>query len=608
MKSPRRSAVLTKPATLRVAIYARQSVEDRESEFGSIQAQREAVAAYIASQRGKGWAALPTTYEDGGFSGKNTARPAFQRLLADVDAGKVDIVAVYKLDRLSRSLPDFVALMAQFRERSVEFISITQQFDTTSSVGRMTLNLLATFAEFEREQISERTADKMLAARKRGMWTGGPVPLGYDLVEKKLVVNADEAEQVRWLFATYLARGSITRTIDAANLRGIRAKSWTAKDGKPVVGKALTKDVLARMLTNPAYVGDHKAGEEVVSGQHEAIVARETWDAVGAQIRLNHNTGGGATKNRYGALLRGLVTCAVCGSTMQHTVGGSCRYYACARLMKESAAACPGSRIPVALLEPAVVERVRAIGKSSALTEATLAAARALRAAREPELEADIQRIERQSAQKERERTNLVRAVAQGVLSADIQQVDAELATLDAAAQAARDELALLRAQQVDEDELRRVLSNFDELWRAMLVHEREAVLRILVRELTFDGRTGEVVLNGARFTLKVCVPQTPRGKRSDPRRGIRGARLLALVQVVEREIERGTIRDLSHAGKLFGLSRARMTQVAQLADLAPEIQERLLLGDASISERALRAALRSVDWEQQRAALQEMT
>jgi len=471
----------------------------------------------------------------------------------------------------------------------------------------LTLNLLATFAEFEREQISERTHDKMLAARRRGMWTGGQVPLGYDLVEKRLVPNTAEIEQVRWLFETYLTLNSLTRTVDAANKRGVRAKSWTGKSGKRVERGSLDKNTLTRILTNPIYIGKQSAGDEVVKGLHDATIDEQLWNAVAAQLRANHNDGGASTKNRYGALLRRLITCAVCGSTMQHTAGGGHVYYSCRRVLKESANACPGSRVPVTLIETAVVERLRTIGRKPKLVEATLAAARTERAAREPELEADAKRLDREASQKEQARTNLVQALAQGGgqgLIRDVEQIDAELAALHDSAQAVRDELAMLRARQVDEDELRRLLANFDELWNGMLVHERERVLRILVRDLTFDGRTGDVELNGIRFRIQLRAPQPPRQPRNAPRRGIRGARLLALTHVVERGIEQGHIRDLTHAAELFGLSRARMTQVAQLAELAPDLQERLLDGDTSIPERNLRAALRSADWNQQRAAI----
>lgn len=597
------------PRNIRVAIYCRQSVDDSTNEFGSIQAQREAVASYVASQRGEGWVALPEHYDDGGFSGKNTQRPAFQRLLADVDAGRLDVVAVYKLDRLSRSLSDFVELMARFRERNVEFVSVTQQFTTTSSVGRMTLNLLATFAEFEREQISERTRDKMLAARRRGMWTGGPVPLGFDLIEKRLVVNEPEAVQVRALFAAYVETRSLTKTIEVAAARGIRAKSWTTKDGRVMTGSAFNKSTLAKLLSNVVYIGKQTAGDEVVGALHPAIVPSETWDAAAALLRSNRDDGGAQTKNRHGALLRCLIKCAVCGSTMHFTSGGGVRYYACRKVLKESASACPGSRVPVALIEPAVVERIRAIGRDPQLVEATIAAARREHDARVPELEADAKRLDASIVLKDRERAKLIAAIASGgpaSLTADVEAIDAEIETLTAQADHARDEAALLRAHQIDEGELRRVLADFDALWASMLVRDRERVLRLLVTSLSFDGRSGAVELNDARFTLPIRKARDAREpqSRNAPRRGIRGARLLALAHHVEREIERGHIGDLAHAAELFGLSRARMSQVAQLAELAPDLQERLLNGDENIHERLIRAALRSVDWDDQRAAI----
>jgi len=292
----------------------------------------------------------------------------------------------------------------------------------------------------------------MRAARRHG-WTAGAVPLGYMLADKKLVPNETEVEHVRWLYQTYLAQYSLTRTIDAATKRGLLAKN----------GKPLTKNTLRHILANPVYIGKQSAGDEVVEGQHEAILDASLWEAVNAQLRANHNDGGARTRNRYGALLRGSLTCAVCGSPMHQTAGGGHAYYACRRLLKESASACPGSRVPVAVIETAVVERIRAIGRGPALVEATLAAANAAHSARIPELEADAKRIEQRAATNERERANPVKALAQG-LERDVAQVDAELIELFDAAQAVRDELALLRAHQIDEDELRRLLADFDAL------------------------------------------------------------------------------------------------------------------------------------------------
>ena len=209
-----------KPASTRVAIYCRKSTHGGlEQEFNSLDAQRSAVEAYVESQRGEGWSALPHRYDDEGFSGSNTDRPAFQRLLADIKDGLIDVVGVYKLDRLSRSLVDFSRLMEFFDKRGITFISVTQSFNTQNSVGRMVINLLATFAQFERDQISERTRDKMGATRRRGQWTGGRPVIGYNLKDKRLVVNKLEAEQVQEIFRLYLELGSLLSVAEELNRR-----------------------------------------------------------------------------------------------------------------------------------------------------------------------------------------------------------------------------------------------------------------------------------------------------------------------------------------------------------------------------------------------------
>ncbi len=356
---------------VRVAIYTRKSVsEGLDMEFNSLDAQREAVEAYVASQRGLGWTALPERYDDGGFTGANTDRPAFRRLLADVAAGKVDVVATYKLDRLSRSLLDFTQLLDLFRRHDVAFVSVTQSFDTSTSMGRMVVSLLATFAQFERETIAERVRDKVHATRRRGMWTGGKVPLGYDVVEKRLVVNREEAERVRAIFALYLDLGALLPTAYELNARG-----WTTK-----AGGAWSNTSLHAFLTSPLYAGKIRAGAEVVPGQHEAIVDQATWDAVQTQLtnRAARPRGWRAPK-RDGALLAGLLKCA-CGSSMirSSTKKHGRRYhsYVCGRVLKHGAAACPGSRAPAGELEAFVLERVRAVGRDPAVLRATLAADR----------------------------------------------------------------------------------------------------------------------------------------------------------------------------------------------------------------------------------------
>jgi DNA invertase Pin-like site-specific DNA recombinase len=265
-------AVLT---LVRCAIYTRKSTEEGlEQEFNSLDAQREAGEAFIKSQASEGWTCLPDRYDDGGFTGGNMDRPALRRLLADIEAGKIDCVVVYKVDRLSRSLLDFARMMETFEKHHVSFVSVTQQFNTATSMGRLILNVLLSFAQFEREIISERTRDKIAATRRKGKWAGGHPILGYDVDPQgfRLVVNADEAERVRAIFKLYLQHESLLPVVQELERRGWRNKRWTTRKGHERGGKPFTKTSLYKLLTNVAYTGKVRYKDEVYDGEHAAIV------------------------------------------------------------------------------------------------------------------------------------------------------------------------------------------------------------------------------------------------------------------------------------------------------------------------------------------------
>jgi site-specific DNA recombinase len=265
---------------LRCAIYTRKSSEEGlDQTFNSLDAQREACAAYIESQRQEGWTLLPTRYDDGGFSGGNLERPAMQRLLADIAEGKVDLIVVYKVDRLTRSLSDFAKLVEQLDAKNVSFVSVTQAFNTTTSMGRLTLNVLLSFAQFEREVTGERIRDKIAASKKKGMWMGGMVPLGYDVVDRKLVVNEPEAEQVRTIYRRYLELGGVAKLADALKAKGFRTRVRLAKGGTTYGGCPPSNGALFKILTNPIYRGQVRHGDNRYPGQHEAIVPDELWAA-----------------------------------------------------------------------------------------------------------------------------------------------------------------------------------------------------------------------------------------------------------------------------------------------------------------------------------------
>ena len=335
-----------KPTTLRCAVYTRKSTEEGlEQDFNTLDAQRESAEAYIASQRHEGWVCLPGRYDDGGFTGGNMDRPALKRLLADIDAGKVDCIVVYKVDRLSRSLIDFSRIVDVLERNHVSFVSVTQQFNTSTSMGRLMLNVLLSFAQFEREIISERTRDKIAAARRKGKWVGGRPILGYDIVSTsqggRVAVNEEEATQVRQIYELYLQHHSLIPTIRELDRRGWRAKQWTTRKGHARGGRQYTKEALYRLLTNVAYIGKVRYHEEVYPAEHPAIVSEKLWHRVHDALRHNGRTGGAHSslvRNKYGALLKGLLRCTPCDCGMIHTYTSKgnkrYRYYVCMNAQK----------------------------------------------------------------------------------------------------------------------------------------------------------------------------------------------------------------------------------------------------------------------------------
>ena len=263
---------------VRCAIYTRKSSEEGlEQDFNSLDAQREAGEAFIQSQKHEGWRAIPDAFDDGGHSGGTLDRPALQRLLAAIKAGNVDVVVVYKVDRLTRSLSDFARIVETFDAQGVSFVSVTQQFNTTTSMGRLTLNVLLSFAQFEREVTGERIRDKIAASKKKGMWMGGNVPLGYDARDRSLVVNETEAATVRTVFQLYLEHGTVRRVLVETDGRGLRTKT----------GRPFSQGHLYQLLQNPVYVGEIRHRERRYPGLHRAIVDREIWDAVQARLAAN---------------------------------------------------------------------------------------------------------------------------------------------------------------------------------------------------------------------------------------------------------------------------------------------------------------------------------
>jgi site-specific DNA recombinase len=357
-----------KPSTsrLRCAIYARKSTEEGlDQEFNSLEAQREAAEAFIQSQRREGWIALPELYDDGGFTGANMDRPALKRLLQAIEAGELDCVVVYKVDRLSRSLLDFTRMLSVFEKHQVSFVAVTQQFNTSTSLGRLTLHILLSFAQFERELIGERTRDKMSAARRKGKWVGGCPVLGYDVdpAGGRLVVNQEEAQRVRAIFALFEVHRSILTTLTEIERRGWRLKSWTCKNGQYRAGGEFAPSSLLRLLTNVIYKGAVRHKGQVYPGQQAAIVPAETWERVRHLVARGSTMARGRTRNKHMALLSGLLYCESCKAWMVYSYSKKkdrkYPYYVCLNAQRKGWAACPGKSLPAGAIEESVVERIR---------------------------------------------------------------------------------------------------------------------------------------------------------------------------------------------------------------------------------------------------------
>ena len=292
---------------VRCAIYTRVSTDHGlEQDFNSLDAQHDAAQAYIRSQAHAGWTLIRSRYDDGGYSGGSTERPALQRLLTDVRTGKVDVIVVYKVDRLTRSLADFAKLVELFDRHGVSFVSVTQQFNTTTSMGRLTLNVLLSFAQFEREVTSERIRDKIAASKRKGLWVGGPIPLGYATVNKKLVIMPEEAERVRTIFRRYLELGSLNLLMADLRERGIVTKMRSLKTGCRVGGIPFTRGPLAHFLRNRFYIGEVVFKGEVLPGEQPAILDRNLFDAVQAKLN-DHRNNQTIARGKSDALLTGRI-------------------------------------------------------------------------------------------------------------------------------------------------------------------------------------------------------------------------------------------------------------------------------------------------------------
>jgi site-specific DNA recombinase len=359
---------------VRCAIYTRKSTEEGlDQDFNSLDAQREAAQAYIASQQVAGWVCLPETYDDGGYSGGSMDRPALTRLLTAIRQREIDCVLIYKLDRLSRSLLDFAKMMETFEQHGASLVAVTQQFNSATSMGRLVLNVLLSFAQFERELIAERTRDKIAAARRKGKWAGGMPVLGYDVDPRwyKLLVNEAEAERVRAIFQLYLEYQGLLPVVRELARRGWTTKSWLTRKGHAQGGQVFTTTNLYRLLTNVTYLGKIKYKEEVYAGEHPAIVDRRVFQQVQAWLR-RQGPGRKLKRSPSWALLKGLLHCRSCVCAMTPTWSRGrrsvrYRYYTCVQSLKRGREVCSSRSVPATVVEEFVVRHLRELAQDSTL-------------------------------------------------------------------------------------------------------------------------------------------------------------------------------------------------------------------------------------------------
>jgi len=350
------------------AIYTRKSSEEGlEQSFNSLDAQREACESYIRSQRHEGWQALPAKYDDGGFSGGNMERPALKRLMADIQEGKINTIVVYKVDRLTRSLADFAKLVEQFDKMNVNFVSVTQQFNTTTSMGRLTLNVLLSFAQFEREVTGERIRDKIAASKKRGMWMGGFVPLGYDLCERKIYINPTEADVVRNIFSNYLRLGCVMALKEYLDRGGIQSKARARSTQTDTRGSSFSRGGLYRILSNHIYVGEIFYKGTAYRGNHEAIIDREQWN----QVQKLHKDNLQGKRRKARATKASLYTRILFDEegnlytpTHANKAGRRYRYYTSQAVIRKASVTEVPARIPAHDLEVAAIGRILKFLKS----------------------------------------------------------------------------------------------------------------------------------------------------------------------------------------------------------------------------------------------------
>lgn len=490
---------------VRCAIYTRKSTDENlDNGFNSLDAQREAGENYIRSQQHEGWVALPTRYDDGAYSGATLVRPALQQLLCDVRAGHVDTIVIYKIDRLSRSLLDFTKLVEELENNNVSVVAVTQQFNTTTSMGRLTLNILLSFAQFEREVIGERIRDKIAAEKQRGRWLGGRVPLGYtvDKDKRRLVVDADEAGLVRFIYRRFMQLRSVVALVRELAAGGYRTKKRKTRKGEEIPGRPWDKSAVYRLLNNPVYIGLVRHKEKTYPGEQEAIIDKKLWDEVQRTIEQNHVTRGNATRSKTPAMLRGLLRCGCCGTSMGITFsnknGRRYRYYLCQRANKTGYHACPVRSVPAGDVEQAVLCQLRQMFQAPEVLAATLRSVEAREAEERDRLTATKDRLDGELTVVKNAATRLLQTRfenGQAFVGEELGRLDTQRQDLEARLREVEAQLLFLARNPVTPEGTAEELARLDNIWDNLVPAEQQRVVETMVNKVTVHPDRIEIAL-----------------------------------------------------------------------------------------------------------------
>ena len=507
------------------AIYTRKSTsEGLEQEFTSLDAQREACISYVASQKNEGWIALPDIYDDGGFTGANMDRPALQKLMTDIKDGRVDCVVVYKVDRLSRSLLDFSKLLEFFDKSNVTFVSITQQFNTNSSMGRLTLNILLSFAQFEREIISERTRDKMAAARKKGRWVGGRPVLGYDLDHetKKLIVNDKDAALVRRIFELYLKEKSLLQVAIILNKESHKTKRHVTRSGKIIEGRAFRNTRIQYIIKNHVYLGKINYQGKIFDGLHDPIISQETFDKAQAILARNRQKREATRNTKNVGLLNHILKCRACNSTMFHTYtqkeGKKYRYYVCMDAQKKGYTNCPTRSISAQGIEDAVINGLKKIAADS---EAKGNKISQLRATLDQEIDAllkdqiglddDIHDLGIKI--QETKETLKLSPSKIGISEKALQELKNDLLEKERQASATRIKKIEIEEKLLNDQELSEALVVASPVWDSLFPQEKRRIMRLLLHEADYDPKTDKLGITLSEKGAKLLASDLKGGR-----------------------------------------------------------------------------------------------